>query len=590
MKINKKLIFSKTILFIFIISFIILFQKLFGIENTLIGVTVITAALMLLEEDLTISPMKHLAYLITINLLLGVFSFIASKNLFVGIPINFIAMFIIGFLFCYDLKTNLYIPFGLQYLFMLSVPVSNEQILMRLLSLVIGSVFIMILQLICNKHRLVKSTNKSIESIFQELINKNEAVISKEDYNCIDISIEKEIKKIKKLVYGKRKNGFYLTEGGRIKLNIAFILQSINLCMNDLYTDYEENDYKEILKAVQDKLIRLYKSKDDKSALNNIKKEIMECINEEKIKSNSLLKRILVNLEILCNYFIQLNELENHDCINKHYPIPQDFNIINILKRNFNCSSLRFTYAIRVSICATISIFIMDYFKIYEARWMAYTVFAIVQPYGENSKSKSYNRIKGTLIGGLIFLVLFTIIKNPLIRSIIVMGSGYIDGYNTRYDRKMICVTLSALGTAAITSSVGTVFLYRMLFVSLGLILALLVSKFILPYTLKDSSDDLIKMGNSTVDKLIEEAKLYIVEKNNNHAIENLFIISSLIEEKFDNLHSHIQSYEEVLKNKKKIISNIYEMYIWAENDKILYNNFREKLYALKHSLNSCSV
>lgn len=63
-----------------------------------------------------------------------------------------------------------------------------------------------------------------------------------------------------------------LTEGGRIKLNIAFILQSINLCMNDLYTDYEENDYKEILKAVQDKLIRLYKSKDDKNALNNIKK------------------------------------------------------------------------------------------------------------------------------------------------------------------------------------------------------------------------------------------------------------------------------------------------------------------------------
>src|SRR3712207_7723725 len=56
------------------------------------------------------------------------FSFIASKNLFVGIPINFIAMFIIGFLFCYDLKTNLYIPFGLQYLFMLSVPVSNAQI------------------------------------------------------------------------------------------------------------------------------------------------------------------------------------------------------------------------------------------------------------------------------------------------------------------------------------------------------------------------------------------------------------------------------------------------------------------------------
>ena len=39
----KKLILSKTIMFIFILAFINLFIAGFGSENTLIGVTVITA-------------------------------------------------------------------------------------------------------------------------------------------------------------------------------------------------------------------------------------------------------------------------------------------------------------------------------------------------------------------------------------------------------------------------------------------------------------------------------------------------------------------------------------------------------------------
>ncbi|WP_242844632.1 FUSC family protein [Clostridium novyi] len=354
-----------------------------------------------------------------------------------------------------------------------------------------------------------------MKNIFKELINKSQLLIDEKNCKNIDINIEKEINQIKKLIYSKRKDWFYLTEYGRINLNIAFILQSINLYMNDLYKDYNESDYEEILKDIQDKFIMLYKSRKDIKALNNIKKEIMECVNKENGKSNSSLQRVLVNLEILCNYFIQLNTLENHDYINKIHPIPHEFNIINILKRNFKASSLRFAYAVRVALCVAISIFIMDYFKIYEARWMAYTVFAIVQPYAENSKVKSYNRMKGTLIGGVIFVILFTIIKNPLIRSVIVIGAGYIDSYNTMYDRKMICVTISALGTASITSSVGSVFLYRMLFVILGLVLALLVNEFILPYTLKNSSEDLIKMGNSTINKLIEESKLYISEKNN---------------------------------------------------------------------------
>ncbi|WP_231277002.1 FUSC family protein, partial [Clostridium botulinum] len=560
---NKKLIISKTILFVLIVSFIIAFQKIFGIENTLIGVTVITATLMLLEEDLTVSPFKYFIYFMGINLLLGVLAFVASLNLWLGIVVNFIAMFIIGFLFCYDLKSNLYIPFGLQYLFMLSMPVLKNQFVGRLISLVFGAAFIVVIQLIFNKHRLTKASNKIVESILEKIINKLQLISDKNLDTDIDSEIEKEIKQIKKLIYSKKKDGFYLTESGRINLGIVSLLESINLSINDLRNDYKENSLQEILQYLNNKIKILYEYKKNVEKLNIIKKEVKENLSY-KSYNNLSEKKILINLDILCDYFVQLYNLENQNYIDKTNPVPSEFNVMNVLKRNFTANSLKFSYAFRLAICVTISIFIMDYFKIHEARWMAYTVFSIVQPYSEHSKIKSLQRLKGTLIGGIIFIVLFSIFKDPIIRSVIVIGAGYIDGYNTTYDKKMICVTISALGTAAVTASIGSILGYRILFVLLGLVVALMANKFILPYTLKDSTEDLMYMSDYIMDKLIEESKMYISKRNNKYTIENLFIIFSLIEDKLNlnKFYKHIKDYEQHLKNKKKVITNIYEIYI----------------------------
>ncbi|WP_242846414.1 FUSC family protein [Clostridium botulinum] len=582
---NKKLIISKTILFVLIVSFIIAFQKIFGIENTLIGVTVITATLMLLEEDLTVSPFKYFIYFMGINLLLGVLAFVASLNLWLGIVVNFIAMFIIGFLFCYDLKSNLYIPFGLQYLFMLSMPVLKNQFVGRLISLVFGAAFIVVIQLIFNKHRLTKASNKIVESILEKIINKLQLISDKNLDTDIDSEIEKEIKQIKKLIYSKKKDGFYLTESGRINLGIVSLLESINLSINDLRNDYKENSLQEILQYLNNKIKILYEYKKNVEKLNIIKKEVKENLSY-KSYNNLSEKKILINLDILCDYFVQLYNLENQNYIDKTNPVPSEFNVMNVLKRNFTANSLKFSYAFRLAICVSISIFIMDYFKIHEARWMAYTVFSIVQPYSEHSKIKSLQRLKGTLIGGIIFIVLFSIFKDPIIRSVIVIGAGYIDGYNTTYDKKMICVTISALGTAAVTASIGSILGYRILFVVLGLVVALMANKFILPYTLKDSTEDLMYMSDYIMDKLIEESKMYISKRNNKYTIENLFIIFSLIEDKLNlnKFYKHIKDYEQHLKNKKKVITNIYEIYIWAENDKILSGKFKEMLTKISNN------
>ena len=135
---NKKLVISKTIIFIFVVGFVIAFKSIFGDANTLIGVTTATAMLMLLQKDLTLSPIKNTALLIILNVVIGLAATIASMNMWIAIPVNFIMMFVLSYSLCYNLKSPVYLPFSLQYLFLLVNPVSDDRLPMRFLSLVVG--------------------------------------------------------------------------------------------------------------------------------------------------------------------------------------------------------------------------------------------------------------------------------------------------------------------------------------------------------------------------------------------------------------------------------------------------------------------
>lgn len=56
----KKIIINNTITFVIVMFFVITFKSIFGEENTLIGVTTITATLMFLERDLLIAFKEYI--------------------------------------------------------------------------------------------------------------------------------------------------------------------------------------------------------------------------------------------------------------------------------------------------------------------------------------------------------------------------------------------------------------------------------------------------------------------------------------------------------------------------------------------------
>ena len=157
---DMKKIFGKTILFVAIVSFVSLFSRVFGAENSLVGVSTVVATLVLLEKNLTNKPFVSFLELLATNLMIGLLAFISSKHIVAGVFINFITLASIGYIFSYNLSKKLIVPFGLQYLFILYSPIDLHQLGTRLLSLMVGAIIVMIVQFIVHSK---KENNPEIE-------------------------------------------------------------------------------------------------------------------------------------------------------------------------------------------------------------------------------------------------------------------------------------------------------------------------------------------------------------------------------------------------------------------------------------------
>ena len=573
-KITKQFIISQTILYVFIMAFVITFKFIFGDKNILVGVMGITAILMLTQINLTVSPGKNLVKLIIINLGIGIFTYLANLNVWAAIPINFIGIFIIAYTFYYNLKTPVYLPFTLQYMFLLATPITAAELPMRLLSLLVAPIGIMLIQFVVNKNKTTKVGNKLIGGICDNLIKK-----INNDENKVEINeaIKKNANDFRKIIYDNRKDNFYVTEEGRIKLNIVIILEKLSNLLDEKTTN------KQILNDLIICLQELKRSLGKEEDLRNITDITGNIINNYK-KDNSY---DLVSLKILntINMLnISLKELkslgkENYNTIKSSKDVPEKYKMINIHKREFYTSSVKFSYAIRVSLGITIAAFIADYFKLPEGRWIYFTAFAIIIPIYELSKKKLRDRMFATLVGGAIIVLSFTIFKNALIRMLIIMVAGYLRSYTSTYRYGTICTTICAIGAAAMTGGAVVLTIDRIVFVIFGTIIAIIINRFILPVRMKDANNELLGTYNEVVhgmlNKVYEEA---INTGDNTHEMDTLLLVTTMIEERLavNNGDSITEEYSSYFDKLRILIIDIYQLYTLvrinkAENSKVEY-------------------
>lgn len=589
---DKKLIVSKTVTFIAIIAFIVVFKLIFGEKNTLIGVTTVTATLMFLERDLSLSPIRNTIKLILINLLIGISSYLVISNMYLGIIVNFFTLFLISYNFCYNLRNPLYLPFTLQYLFLLANPVDKQELLIRIFSLVFGAIVIMLAQILVNKNRLAKSGNKLLENVCDSIVNKIEY---KEQYDLADDGVEKvnqSIDAFRTMVYDKREYNYYLTEEGRLKLNLSVALENIHSMIHDTNLDSIDND---ILKTLE-LLI-----KEVKLLLNNSKDNIDEHdvtlymqrlfkVCEEKDIDDLLNLQLLDSMLLLSDTIKSLRSLDEkqYNIVDRSHEISELFSDSGIKSFFIDRKSIRFCYAMRVAISITIATFIMQYFNLSEGRWILFTLLSLITPLYEASKSKTKDRIFATIIGSIIIFILFSIFKDPTLRMLIILATGYLNGYANQYRYSTIFVTISAIGSAALLGDVGVLTINRIFFVFVGIVMAILANRFIFPYKLKDSMIQLKNMYHETIINMLKEVKNLVEGNKQPTTMKNLIVLTSLIDAKArgDEKIANSPSYNKIISERRSLVANIYELYIWILRGEIKYQSQKEILNDLKDLIN----
>lgn len=577
----KKTIINNTITFAIVMFFVVTFKSIFGEENTLIGVTTITATLMFLERDFTGSPLKNTLKFIGINLLIGIgTSLIVASNMWLGLIINFIVVFIFSYIFTYNLRQPLYVPFGLQYLFLLTTPVPTDRLDIRLLALIFGALIIMLVQLLFNKNKLATSGNKILVDVCESIENKVCCIKGKSNnYDSIN-NINSSIDEFRTIVYDKGESNYYLTKEAKIKLNISVALEGISRI---LYSDNNKLINLMILDTLEE-LVKVAKevisinSKENKTIqLNsyNIKKLLNYCQEHE---INDLLNlQLLEGMICLDDTLEELTKLDikQYNVVDKIGDKSEIFSKKNIKSFLTETDSPKYCYGMRMAITMTIGLFFMEYFKLPEGRWILFTILSLTTPLYETSKHKIRYRIGSTLVGSVIIIILFSIFKTENIRLLIVMLAGYLQGYVNEYKYKIIFVTVSAIGAAVIVGNIQELTIERILMVAIGTIIAIIANKYLFPYNLEKSNEQLRKIYDASIKKMFKELRSLVEGKNNPEFIKHLFVTTSIIESKA-RMNKQIdknQNYNNIVNERRYLASNIYELYMWIYRESINSND-----------------
>lgn len=147
-----KLAIKNLILIIGIVIFVILFSAIFGKENQLIGVGLITGLLMFKNISIGLYRKEMPFIIIGICVLMGICNIFSFYNIFLAIFLNAIAIFFLMLFSTVHVHFKAYIPFILMYIFAQDCDIPKDRMFYRFLAFFISGVLLSICHYIYNKN------------------------------------------------------------------------------------------------------------------------------------------------------------------------------------------------------------------------------------------------------------------------------------------------------------------------------------------------------------------------------------------------------------------------------------------------------
>ncbi|MGG7078152.1 FUSC family protein [Clostridium sardiniense] len=567
----KSTIFLKTIIYFLGLIVFFSYWHIFGVCNACVGVTVVKGSITLLNKDLTGNPIKNSITFLIVFLYIGLFSYLAALNIYIGLFINFFTLFILTYNFVSNLNQSIWIPFVFGYLYLLVKPVSYTELPKRLIALGIGSFFIIITQYILNRNSSKDKIKKNLLLLVDAISDKINYLIDGKDLTNKKFNVLDYIHNIITAIYNRRTSYFYIDEQDSILLNLSLYIENLNYSIRNIEPNDINIESKKFLKDLYiliGNLTNFIESKKSSSLLIN---EIDKFINvyKESFKNNYTFFNIIENLRLLK---FSLNNLSYYNLTDYKDRLNPFKRIKSSLKLNFNKNSLKFTYAFKLSFLLSISYFLVEFFNIPQGKWITFTIFSLVQPYIETSQKRFGGRFKGTVLGIILFSIIDILLPYTTIKILIFIILYYIFTISKDYTLKMLCTTTVGIGVfSMITSAPAKGDFYRFIFMAIGTFIAYLGTKYIFPYSLKDALKRLTKSYYLLGIDMIKDILNDNINIDLAYKFNEKLMISKLYESKIiiNNSTINLNEINKFLYNQRALNNDIYFIFFSIFNNEI---------------------
>ena len=435
----RKNFVGNTIFFIFIVSYIMIFQALFGAENSITGVCMILIMTSSMSKDMTGAPLKNLLMQAAVLVFMSVSACLTvTLNPVIAAIINFAAVFILSILFMSETSASQYFIYLLSYSFLVFIsPVTFEGLPKRIIAVLFGALCVMAYQFILGRKKINNISTGALKALIHYITEENPV-------GSTELTeLRKHVCSVSKAVFDRKKAYFGISSAGIGLIDAARGLENI---------------------AVKADEISAEASSDNEGFFNWLNKKLYEF--EEYIDGHE------VNLQQI-SYGGALDE-------NKKSVVHTDISFSERVKRAVDISPVKLNSSLRLAIIITLGTLAVQLLNLQYGKWLIFTFISLTLPYSEDVKPKAAKRMAATLIGCAVAVAAFTLIPSSAGRVAVTMIAGYLSSFFVGYTGNYACATIGAL-SGAVGGVIGFVTiagrcLIRLLYIGLGCAVVCLIT------------------------------------------------------------------------------------------------------------------
>lgn len=505
----------------------------FGMENIMLAFPIALTSTVLGRQNIYVKTFSKIVRITLIDLLIVLTAFISTLNIWIGIPINFIAIFLIMYTINSPYDPTYYKPFIMLYIFTQYATISINQLPSRILSVVFGVIIVVLgsyIKKVNEKSVLGNSIRASFKLIKKQLINILNGYFDEK----LLLDCSKLMRELAYRIYVTRHRKYLTTNLGTIQFKIYMYIEHLNLSLRNIYEQY--NNMKESKEIIESLLLAINKILDysvGKITVNELVDSLKR--NVDNNRKNSTYYEEISNIILgLAGNIYNITKLTDKD-INRVYKEWErsDFDRTKTtFKEYFKLSSIRFKFAMRMSITLTIAVLIGQNLGFYKIIWAIITIMSIMQPYYEDTIKKAKERVIGNVIAIIFVGILIYLVDISWFTILILIISLYLLYAFKEYSRISLFAASASICIASLTENVNKLITYRIAYVFWGVAIVLIANKIIFPYRIETGIDQLKTKIKKYNKYLIINSKKYLEGKNKAHEVRDLIIHSTLLSEK----------------------------------------------------------